>query len=152
MPGGAGEESFAGGLDFCHDAVGEGVIFGRGGGFAGTVETDEALVDLRFPDNFGSFKCADSGDECVSVVAGAFDEVGYALSAELTEGGVGGEAPGAAGPLWIPVHLIAGVLGGGEVRGALGDGGAGGWGIGYEGGSSIEGKGEPPWAVGGTRG
>ena len=82
VPGGAGEEGFSGGEDFGDDAVGEGVVAGVVVRIVlRIVEADEALVDLRLPDYFGSFERADSGYECVGVAAGAFDQVGYALSA-----------------------------------------------------------------------
>jgi hypothetical protein len=82
VPGCAGEEGFSGGEDLCDDAVGEGVVVGVVVRiFLRIVEADEALVDLGFPDYLGSFERADSGYECVGVAAGAFDQLGYALSA-----------------------------------------------------------------------
>jgi hypothetical protein len=85
VPGGSGEEGFSGGEDLCDDAVGECVVVGCGRAFARVfvriVEADEALIDLRLPDELGSFEGTDSGYESVGVVAGALDQVGYTLSA-----------------------------------------------------------------------
>jgi hypothetical protein len=152
VPGGSGEEGFSGGEDLCDDAVGECVVVGCGRAFARVfvriVEADEALIDLRLPDEFGSFEGTDSGYECVRVVTGAFDQVGYALPAQLPEGGVGGESSAAAGPFGVPVHLVAGLRSVGEVRGAVGERGAMGLWIRYEGVSAVEWDVEPLVSVG----
>jgi hypothetical protein len=49
-PGGVAEEGFAVGEDGGGDLVGEVVVVGLGGYGVGGEKADEALVDLRFPD------------------------------------------------------------------------------------------------------
>jgi len=77
LPGGAGEEGFAGGEDLGDDAVGEDVVILLGGFGAGVVEAEHALVDLRRPEDLGVGESADAGDDCVGVGAGSVDEISY---------------------------------------------------------------------------
>ena len=82
--------------------------------------------------------------------AAALDQSGHAVASQFAEGGVGGEAAGAAGPFGGPVELVAGAgIVVGEIGGAVGEGGAVGVGVGDEGVAGIVGDVEPFVAVGG---
>ena len=138
------KKAFAGGEDFGDDAVGEGVVILLGGFGAGVVEANEALVDLRCPEDFGVGQSADAGDDGVGVGAGSVDEVGYSRASELPDGGVGCEGSGATGEFGVPVHLVAGVVVVvGEIGGVVGEGGAVGGAVGHEGVAGVVGDVEP---------
>src|SRR3954468_13588044 len=93
--GDAAEEGFAIGEDLLDHAICPMIVIRVGG--AGTLieEADEALVDHRLPDRFGTAEHTDALHERARVEAAAIDEIGDAATAELANRGVARDFAGA---------------------------------------------------------
>jgi len=116
--------------------------------FSWMEKTDEALVDLRLPQHLSVGKRAYASNKGVSVVAGSFDQLGYAGGAKVPDGSVGCEAARTTGVLRIPIQLVACFGFVGEIGGVIGERCAVGGSIGNEGIAAVEGDIEPFVAVG----
>lgn len=103
IPCGATEPGFAAGSNPLDDVVGAAVMIAVGG-----EEANQALVDLGFDDDLGSWQSPDPGHKPAGMVASAFDDAADSVASERANGGVDGEATATARPFGVPVDLIAG--------------------------------------------
>ena len=88
-PRGATEERFTGLQDALDHQVGAPVMVHISRSRSRLEESDESLVESRRVDEFGAREGADAGHEGMSVVAGAFHQVGHPGPAKLAQSGVG---------------------------------------------------------------
>src|SRR5450755_1094250 len=115
-PGRTREECLAGRIDPLNDFVREGVVLlGR---LATLPKANQPLVQVCGGHNLGARQCGDAPDERIAVRTAAIHHRFDPLPPQLLECGVDGDASSAAGPLGVPVNLVARALFGSNVGGA----------------------------------